>query len=437
LAAASNVRVLNLDTPAKILAEMKKIGCSPPGIEIMAPKASFQTVKLEGLNFAAANIIKQEMLAHGGEVVTSRAVYATKDTDSDVLILGTLRHFQDLIRKLRLQPFKSLVRIASELEQALARYAGEELTPLHIGGRLFVWGERTYIMGVVNVTPDSFSGDGLGDDVERAVAQAERMVDEGADLIDVGGESTRPGSQPVEVEEELRRVLPVVEALSQRVDVPLSIDTYRSEVAEKALEAGASLINDIWGLRMDPQLGQVAARYQVPLVLMHNRSRPKDAVQTERLGGRYQGVEYLDLMGDIIRELRESIGLALEAGVERQNIIVDPGVGFGKTVAQNLQLMASLSELRVLGRPVLVGPSRKSFIGYTLDLPPEDRVEGTAAAVAVGIAQGANIVRVHDVKEMARVARMTDAIVRGQGRPLLGNAGAGDAGPGTAPPATS
>ncbi|MGB9301763.1 MAG: dihydropteroate synthase, partial [Anaerolineae bacterium] len=282
-----------------------------------------------------------------------------------------------------------------------------------------------------------FSGDGLGYDVERAVAQAERMVQEGADLIDVGGESTRPGSQPVEVEEELRRVLPVVEALAQRVDVPLSIDTYRSEVATEALEAGASLINDIWGLRMDTQLGQIAARYQVPLVLMHNRSRPKDAVQTERLGGRYQGVEYQDLMGDIIRELRESIDLAVEAGVERQNIIVDPGVGFGKTVAQNLQLMASLSELRVLGRPVLVGPSRKSFIGYTLDLPPEDRVEGTAAAVAVGIAQGADIVRVHDVKEMARVARMTDAIVRGQGRPLLGDAGAGNAGPDTTPPVTS
>jgi dihydropteroate synthase len=437
LTASSNVRILNLDTRAKILAEMEKIGCSPPGMEIMAPKAAFRTVKVEGLNFPAANIIKQEMLAHGGEVATSRAVYATKETDSDVLILGTLRHFQDLIRKLRLQPFKSLVRLASELEQALARYSGDELQPLHIGGRLFVWGERTYIMGVVNVTPDSFSGDGLGYDVERAVARAESMVEEGADLIDVGGESTRPGSQPVEVEEELRRVVPVVEALAQRVGVPLSIDTYRSEVAAEALEAGASLINDIWGLRMDAELGQVAARYQVPLVLMHNRSRPKDAVQTERLGGRYQGVEYEDLVADIIRELRESIDVALEAGVERQRIIVDPGIGFGKTVQQNLYLMASLAELRVLGRPVLVAPSRKSFIGYTLDLPPEDRVEGTGAAVAVGIVQGADIVRVHDVREMARVARMTDAIVRGQGRRPPASAGGADAGAGTVPTATS
>lgn len=437
MAGGFNVRVLNLDTPAKILAEMEKVGCSAPGMEIMTPKAAFRTVKVEGLNFAAANIIKQEMLAHGGEVVTSRAVYSSKEEGSDVLILGTLRHFQDLIRKLRLQPFKSLVRVASELELALARYAGEELTPLEIGGRLFVWGERTYIMGVVNVTPDSFSGDGLGYDVERAVARAESMVAEGADLIDVGGESTRPGSQPMEAKEELRRVLPVVEALAQRIDVPLSIDTYRSEVATAALEAGASLINDIWGLHMDPELGQVAARHQVPLVLMHNRSRPKDAVQSERLGGRYQGVEYGDLMGDIIRELRESMTLALDAGVEREKIIVDPGIGFGKTVPQNLQLLASLSELRVLGRPVLFGPSRKSFIGYTLDLPPEDRVEGTAATVAVGIACGADIVRVHDVKEMARVARMADAIVRAQKEQLPAGVGGGDAGPGSTPPTTS
>lgn len=412
MASRFNVRILNLDSPARIRAEMNKVGASPPGVSLMAPKASFRTVKAEGLNFAAANIIKQEMLARGGEVVTSRAVYSSKESDSDVLILGTVKQFENLINKLRMQPFKSLQAIATELEHALACYAGEKLMPLHIGGRLFAWGERTYIMGVVNVTDDSFSGDGLGHDVDAAVAQAERMVQEGADLIDVGGESTRPGSEPVAVDEELRRVLPVVEALARRLDVPISIDTFKSEVAAAAVEAGASLINDVWGLRMDPQLGEVAARRRVPLVLMHNRGRPKDAVQTERLGGRYQGVEYDDLMGDIIRELRESIDLALEAGVERHSIIVDPGIGFGKTVEQNLRIMADLSELRVLGRPVLLGPSRKSFIGYTLDLPAEERVEGTAAAVAVGIANGADMVRVHEVKEMARVARMTDAIVR-------------------------
>lgn len=410
-----NVRILNLDTPAKIQAEMDKIGASAPGIEIMTPKASLRAIKLEGLNFAAANILKQEMLSRGGETVASRVVYSAKESDSDVLLLGTLRHYQDLVRKLHMQPFKSLRAIATEVEQALARYAGEELQPLVVADRTFNWGERTYVMGVVNVTPDSFSGDGLGRDAEGALAQAECMIEEGADLIDVGGESTRPGSEPVGSEEELRRVIPVIEGLAQRTSVPISIDTYKGQVAEEALVAGAHLVNDVWGLRLDPSLAEVVGRHRVPVVVMHNRSRPKDAAQTERLGGRYLGVEYKDLMGDIIWELRESMALALEAGVEREKIIVDPGIGFGKTLEQNLQLVAELSELKVLGRPILLGPSRKSFIGYTLDLPPEERMEGTTAAVAIGIANGADIVRVHDVKEMVRVTRMTDAIVRRQG----------------------
>jgi dihydropteroate synthase len=407
-----NVRILDLHTPDEIRAEMEKVGASVPGMKIMMPKASFRVIKVEGLNFAAANIIKQEMLARGGEAVISRQVYSTKDVDSDVLLLGTERHHQDLLRKLRVQPFKSLGAIASEVEQALVRHAGEELGSLSIAGRAFDWGERTYIMGVVNVTPDSFSGDGLGDDIEAALKQAERMIEEGADLIDVGGESTRPGSEPISVEEELGRVVPVIEALARRADVPISIDTYKAEVAGEALTAGAHLVNDVWGLRMEPEIAELAARHQVPLVLMHNRSRPKDAAQTARLGGRYLGVEYEDLMADVIRELRDSISLAVEAGVEREKIIVDPGIGFGKTVEQNLQLMAKLAELKVLGRPILLGPSRKAFIGYTLDLPLDERVEGTAAAVAVGIANGADIVRVHDVKQMVRVARMTDAMVR-------------------------
>jgi len=407
-----NVRILNLDSPDKIRTEMRKIGADARGIGIMTPKASFRAIKLEGLNFAAANIIKQEMLSKGGEATTSRLTYSKEETESDVLLLGTLRHYQGLIKKLRMQPFKSLVAIASEVGQALARYAGEELQPLTIAGRTFNWGERTYIMGVVNLTPDSFSGDGLGDSIEGALEQAWRMIEEGADIIDVGGESTRPGSEPLSAEEELRRVIPVIRELAQRTEVPISIDTYKAKVAQEALAAGAHLVNDVWGLRMDPLLANVAARHQVPVVLMHNRSRPKDAVQTERLGGCYLGVEYKDLMGDIIRELRETIALALESGIEWEKIIVDPGIGFGKTVEQSLTVMAELAELKVLGRPILLGPSRKSFIGYTLDLPPDERIEGTAAAVAIGIANGADILRVHDVKEMARVARMTDAMVR-------------------------
>ena len=288
---------------------------------------------------------------------------------------------------------------------------------MKIGGTTFAWGQRTYIMGVINATPDSFSGDGLladGDWVERAVAQGLAQVRAGAQLLDVGGESTRPGSEPVPLDEELRRVLPVVAGLARSVMVPISIDTYKAETARQAVAAGASLINDVWGLRMDPAMGQVVADSRAPVILMHNRSRPKDAAQSAQLGGRYVGVEYTDLLGDIARELLESVELARQAGVPDERIILDPGIGFGKTVEQNLELIDRLAELRALGYPVLVGPSRKSFVGYTLNLPPAQRLEGTAAAVTLAIDRGADIVRVPDVEAMTRVARIADAIVRGR-----------------------
>lgn len=287
---------------------------------------------------------------------------------------------------------------------------------LTIGPTTFEWGARTYIMGIINVTPDSFAGDGLmavGDNwVQAAVAQGVRFAQQGADILDVGGESTRPGAAPVSAEEELRRVVPVIRALAAAVSVPISIDTAKAVVAEAALEAGAALVNDVWGLRLDPDLRQVVARRRAPVVLMHNRSRQEHVVREAQLGGRYVGIAYDDLMADIARELRESIALAHASGIPDDHIIVDPGIGFGKTVAQNLELIDRLGELRQLGYPVLVGPSRKSFIGYTLNLPPEQRLEGTAAAVAIAIARGADIVRVHDVGFMVRVAQMTDAIVR-------------------------
>jgi dihydropteroate synthase len=289
---------------------------------------------------------------------------------------------------------------------------------LTIGSTTFEWGRQTFLMGILNVTPDSFSGDGLmrgeADWVTAAVTQAQAQIEAGAHILDVGGESTRPGSQPLSLEEELRRVIPVVRALAQTVSVPISIDTYKAEVARRALEAGATLVNDVWGLRMDPEMGRVAAAGGAALVLMHNRSRPKDSTQEARLGGRYVGVEYADLLGDILRELRDSAELALAAGVSPDRLIVDPGIGFGKTVEQNLELVHRLGELRALSYPILVGPSRKSFVGYTLNLPPDQRLEGTAAAVALCIDRGADIVRVHDVAAMTRVARIADAIVRGR-----------------------
>jgi dihydropteroate synthase len=279
------------------------------------------------------------------------------------------------------------------------------------------WGTRTYVMGILNVTPDSFSGDGLFLDtaqgLQLALQQAQRFVSAGVDILDVGGESTRPGSQPVSAEQEIERVVPVIEAIvAAGLDAVISVDTYKAEVAQAALQAGAQWVNDVWGLRADPEMVNVVARHSCPVILMHNRIKPGSAQLQERLGGRYIGIDYQDLIEDIKAELLASVNTALSAGVQQEKIILDPGIGFGKTVEQNLELLNRLGEIRSLGYPVLLGPSRKSFIGYTLDLPPDQRVEGTAAAAAVGIVRGADIIRVHDALQLVRIARMTDAIVR-------------------------
>jgi len=297
--------------------------------------------------------------------------------------------------------------------------------PFSVGGRSLEWGRRTYIMGILNITPDSFSGDGLllgeppanGEGWLAAVLlQARQFMEAGADILDVGGESTRPGAQQVSQEEELQRVLPVIRMLRDQLDVLISVDTYKAPVAEQALKAGAHLVNDVWGLHADPDLAGVAARYRAPVILMHNRSSWAHAEIRERLGGRYVGIPYENLLEDIRRELLESVAVAHAAGIPNEHIILDPGIGFGKSVEQNLELIDRLDEICSLGYPVLLGPSRKSFIGYTLDLPPDQRLEGTAAAVAIGIARGADIVRVHDVRYMVRVARLADAITRRQVR---------------------
>jgi dihydropteroate synthase len=266
------------------------------------------------------------------------------------------------------------------------------------GNTEFKWGERTYVMGVINITPDSFSGDGLGNDVAAAVALAQRFFAEGVDIIDIGGESTRPGSSSISTDEELRRVIPVIERLTGEVPLPLSIDTYKPEVARRALTAGAYMINDIWGLKYSPELAEIAAEEGVPIVLMSNQ----------------RNTSCQDIIAEVTSSLSKSIELALKLGVVWENIIIDPGVGFGKTLEQNLEVVCRLDELKSLGRPVLIGTSRKSMIGLVLNLPPDQRLEGTAATVAISIAKGADIVRVHDVGQMRRVCQMSDAIIRGK-----------------------
>ena len=273
---------------------------------------------------------------------------------------------------------------------------------MQIGETTFDWGTKTFVMGVLNVTPDSFSRDGVGTDVERAVEQALRFQEWGADIIDIGGESTRPASiypdsEMVSVVDELDRVLPVIEALTHLLEIPISIDTYKSEVATQAIASGAEIVNDVWGLTRDPDIGAVIAKSGVPVILTHNQAH----------------IRYRDVVPDVFGRLHELAQNAIELGISKENIILDPGMGFGKTAQHNLQILRRLREFDALDLPLLVGMSRKSTIGYVLDLPVEDRIEGTAATVAISIANGADIVRVHDVKEMARVAKMTDAIVRG------------------------
>jgi dihydropteroate synthase len=273
------------------------------------------------------------------------------------------------------------------------------LATTRIGNAEFRWGERTYVMGICNLSPDSFSGDGLGSDVEAAVAQAKRFVAEEADIIDIGGESTRPSTEPTSInviDDELRLVIPVIERLASEISVPISIDTYKSGVASRALKAGATMINDIWDLKRDPKLADLAAEAGVPIILMSNQ---RDA-------------PCQNIMPEIISDLERGITIAMKAGVPEQNIIIDPGIGFGKSFEQNLEIIRRLAELKTLNKPILLGSSRKSMIGLALDLPTDQRLEGTAATVAIGIANGADIVRVHDVKQMVRVCRMSDAIIR-------------------------
>ena len=274
------------------------------------------------------------------------------------------------------------------------------LSATRCGNTVFHWGEKTYVMGICNLSPDSFSGDGIGGDVERTLDQAQRMIAAGADIIDVGGESTRPGTEPTSQEDfdnELRLVIPAIERLAAEIKVPISVDTYKSGVASRAVKAGAAMINDIWGLKRDPAIAKVAFEAGVPIILMANE---RDA--PPRAG----------IVAKVLADLDWGIKTAEEAGIVPENIIVDPGIGFGKTLEQNLELVNRLAELKCFRKPILLGTSRKSMIGLVLDLPVDKRLEGNLAVTAIGIANGADMVRVHDVRETALVCRMSDAIIR-------------------------
>ncbi|MDD5382704.1 MAG: dihydropteroate synthase [Candidatus Margulisbacteria bacterium] len=394
-------RIIEIEDLSTARSEMLAIGADKVGVELMAPKAVSRVLKLKGLKPAAANIVKQEMLSFGGEAATAYGSINQSVEKSDLLIFGTLKQLSQLAEKLKLHQF-GLPAVAAELKSVLNNYSAVP-EPIKIKDKNLVFGLRTYIMGVLNVTPDSFSDSNKFMDIDAAVSHAKQMIADGADIIDIGGESTRPGAAQISAEEELKRVPPGIKRLAAETEAPISIDTTKARVAKEAVAAGAAMINDISGLHFDPEMAKVAAKAGAPIVLMHIQGQPAN-MQSNPC--------YSDLLGEVIDYLNEGLEIAKKAGILLEQIIVDPGIGFGKTVEQNLEILKRLRELKVLGRPVLVGVSRKTVIGKVLDLPVDDRLEGTAAAVALSIANGADLIRVHDVKEMSRVAKMTDAIVR-------------------------
>jgi dihydropteroate synthase len=385
---------------------MKDIDVDGYGIKIMLPKAVSHLVKLDSVSNITANILKQEMLSLGGDVAVARGALTGQTKKTGCLLMGTLSHFNRLHDKLARQPF-GLDAFARELSLTLDRYRKDDFT-LSLGKYRLNLGVRAQVMGILNVTPDSFSGDGLlrespllrGGSLPCIVDHAQRMVRDGADILDVGGESSRPNARPVALKEELARVIPVIKALARKTTVPISIDTFKPEVAKAALDNGALLINDITGLR-NPKMVKLAAREGCGVVIMHMKGTPRTMQRHP---------EYDSLIDDIIVFLEAAIRRALDGGVRFDKIVVDPGIGFGKNQEHNLAILKSLSDFKALGRPILVGPSRKAFLGNILRVEPQERVFGTVAACTLAIKNGAKIVRVHDVRAVKQALSVFNAI---------------------------
>lgn len=393
------IRALCLTSPAAAQKELERIGVDPVGIVQMLPKLEPHALLVPQVRAAAANILKQEMLSLGGDAAVARGTVACSVSSTDVLLIGTRKQLLILCNKLAGQPF-GLKTLASQL--ALFLKTVQQPPTIWQTSRRQLSLERPLIMGILNVTPDSFSDGGCYSTVKQAVERALQMEAEGADLLDIGGESTRPGADAVSAEEECTRVLPVIEALANRLTIPISIDTWKSSVADACLTAGAEIINDISGLNFDPALAEVVARHQAGLVVMHTRGTPQQM---------QQDTAYADLLGEVADSLLQSVASAKSAGIAHEQIALDPGIGFAKDLHGNLELLRRLQELCSLGYPLLVGTSRKSFIGKTLQREAAaDRLFGTAATVAHAVTSGARIVRVHDVQAMKDVALMAYAI---------------------------
>ena len=396
---------------------MQDIKVDPYGIEIMLPKAVNHLVRINSISCITANILKQEMLSLGGDVAVARGALTGKSKKTDCLLMATLSQFNHFVEKLNRQPF-GLDRLAHDLSDSLANYQKDKFN-LNLGRyKLALREGRTYIMGVVNITPDSFSADGLyqglsplglkgtllkGAVPDRVFNFVEKMVEDGADIIDIGGESTRPGAWPVPVKEELKRTIPVIKKIAKKIKVPISIDTYKPEVARQALDNGAVMVNNITGL--NNKMAKIASGYKAALVIMHMKGRPR-TMQNNPV--------YASLIDEVTEYLDRAINRAVAWGVDREKIIVDPGIGFGKALEHNLEILNRLKEFKILGRPLLVGPSRKSFIGKILNAGPQERAFGTVSACILAAKNGANIVRVHDVLAVKQAIKVLNAISNGK-----------------------
>jgi len=383
---------------------LNQVKCSPEGRAKMAKKARHYCIQIENLSSPAALILKEEMLSLGGEAAIPAKALTNQEKKCKVIVMGTFQQFLTLAEKLKPQPFKlsglglQIVRVIENFERKQFR--------LELPGGVLELGEKPVLMGIVNLTPDSFYDGGKFFEPEKALKRAEEMAEAGAEIIDIGAESTRPGSEPISLEEELRRLMPVLEKLKSRIGRALvSIDTRKAEVAKRAMDYGASIINDTSALGFDPQMAKVASETKAGLVLMHIKGTPKDMQENPA---------YEDLFAEVIGFLRERIQRAVSEGVDAEKIIIDPGIGFGKTTDHNLELIRDLWRLKSLGRPILLGPSNKRFIGAVLNAGKDERFEGTAASVVAGILSGAHILRVHEPEKIRKFAIMAGAVKAGR-----------------------
>jgi len=392
-------RILSIQNIEEAARELNKINVSSQGVKVMAPKAIGLAIKLENVKLGAANILKQEMLSIGGDAAVARGVVEGKEKVSDVILLGNANKIKKIVRKLEFQTIFGLSEIKADLEKILNQVLEKSPHTLNCNGKEILL-DKTRIIGILNVTPDSFSDGNEFLNPEKAVEHAQKMIDEGADIIDIGGESTKPGAEEISVQTEIQRVIPIIEKLSGKV--PISIDTYKAEVAEAAIQAGASIVNDISALRFDKSMINVLKKYKyIPIILMHMQGTPR-TMQKKPF--------YEDTIKDVLFFLKERIDFCISNGISKDRILIDPGIGFGKRHSDNLIILKKQKEFHCLDVPIVLGASRKSFIGRIYDSTPKERLAGSLAATALAMQNDIHFVRVHDVKEHKQLLQTLEKV---------------------------